>query len=71
MGSEEILDKRNHTPSPLSVLGRYKDLSEIVSNLKRDFPAGMMLLSVIDGVREKTWAGLKDVMSKYVQHLHT
>jgi hypothetical protein len=63
--SEEILDKRNHSPSPLSVLGRYRDLCEIVFNLKRDLPAGMTLLEVIDGVREKTWAGLKEVMSKY------
>jgi hypothetical protein len=63
--SEEILDKRNHSPSPLSVLGRYRDLCEIVFNLKRDLPAGMTLLEVIEGVREKTWAGLKEVMSKY------
>jgi hypothetical protein len=63
--SEEILDKRNHSPSPLSVLGRYRDLCEIVFNLKRDLPAGMTLLEVIDGVREKTWSGLKEVMSKY------
>jgi hypothetical protein len=65
MKSEEVLDKRNHTPSPLSVLGRYRDLCEIVSNLKRDLPTGMTLLELIDGVRDKTWAGLKEVMSKY------
>jgi hypothetical protein len=65
MKSEEVLDKRNHSPSPLSVLGRYRDLCEIVADLKRDLPAGMTLLGVIDGVREKTWAGLKEVMSKY------
>jgi hypothetical protein len=65
MDSEEVLDKRNHNPSPLSVLGQYRDLCEIVSNLKRDLPAGMTLLEVLEGVREKTWAGLKEVMSKY------
>jgi hypothetical protein len=65
MRSEEVLDKRNHSPSPLSVLRRYRDLYEIVSNLKRDLPAGMTLLELVDGVRKKTWAGLKEVMSKY------
>jgi len=42
-----------------------------VSDLKRDLPAGMTLLEVVDGVREKTWAGLKEVMSKYVDLLLT
>jgi len=64
MSSEEILDKRNHSPSPLSTLGRYKSLCEIVDGLRRDLPSGMTLLDVIEGVREKTWAGLKEVMSK-------
>jgi len=64
MSSEEILDKKNHFPSPLSTLGRYKSLCEIVDGLKRDLPSGMTLLDVIEGVRQKTWAGLKEVMSK-------
>ena len=38
----------------------------IVDDLKRDLPAAMTLLRVIEGVRVKTWAGLKDVMSKCV-----
>lgn len=29
----------------------------------------MTLLDVVDGVREKTWAGLKEVMSKYANPL--
>ena len=69
MRSEDILDKRNHDPSPLSTLGRYRNLCGIVSDLKRDLPAGITLLEVVDGVRETTWAGLKNVMSKYVDPL--
>jgi hypothetical protein len=64
MTSEEILDTRNHTPSPLSVLGRYRELCGIDDGLKRDLPGGMTLLEVIEGVRARTWAGLKEVMSK-------
>jgi hypothetical protein len=47
-------------------MNRYRNLCEIVSSLRKDLPPGMALLNVIEGVREKTWAGLKGVMSKYV-----
>jgi hypothetical protein len=64
--SEEVLDPRNHSPSPLSIMNRYRNLCEIVLSLRKDLPPGMTLLNVIEGVREKTWVGLKGVMSKYV-----
>ena len=38
----------------------------IVDDLKRDLPTGMILLELVEEVRAKTWAGLRDVMSRYV-----
>jgi hypothetical protein len=38
----------------------------MADDLRTDLPAGMTLLEVVEGVRVKTWVGLKDVMSRYV-----
>jgi hypothetical protein len=63
-GSEEILNVNNHGLSPLSVVPRYREMCAIVDSLKRDLPAGMTLLDVVEGVRETPWEGLKEVMSQ-------
>jgi len=60
------LDARSHRPSPLAALPHYVTLHEIVERVKKTLPAGTALVNVIIEVREKTWAGLKDIMSKYV-----
>jgi len=62
--SEKTLDERGHRPSPLAALPHYTALYELVEKVKKTLPRGTALLDVIVEVRQKTWAGLKDVMSK-------
>jgi hypothetical protein len=32
--------------------------------MKEALPPGMSLLAIVEGVRDKTWLGLKDIMSE-------
>lgn len=62
--SEQTLSPISHRPSPLAALPHYRELHTLVDSLVERLPASMALLSVITGIREKTWNGLREVLSK-------
>jgi hypothetical protein len=63
-GSEEILSPASHHPSPLAALPRYQKLNSLIESLAQRLPSSMTVLGVITGVRESTWNGLREVLSK-------
>jgi hypothetical protein len=63
--SEKTIDPREHHPSPLAALPHYTSLHQLVDRVVSTLPPGMSLATVIVDVRTRTWAALKDIMSKY------
>ena len=67
--SEKTLSPESHHPSPLSALPHYRTLYGMVNEMVSTLPSEMTLLRVIVDVRDRTWTGLKDVMSQWVASL--
>ena len=61
-----MLDPRAHQPNPLAALPTYKRLHQLVERMTQKLPSSMALLRVIMDIRDRTWAGLKDILSKWV-----
>jgi hypothetical protein len=64
--SEDTVNPSNHRPSPLAALSHYERLHGIVVDMQRKLPGGMVILTVLQEVRDRTWDKLKEIMSKYV-----
>jgi len=62
--SEKALSPDSHKPSPLAATPHYKALHELVASTEATLPSEMTLLLVIVEIRDKTWAGLKEIMSQ-------
>jgi hypothetical protein len=63
--SQETLQplREASSPSPLTVLPKYKNLYRLVSDLQRTLPPTMNLLKVSEEIRRQTWKALKDQLS--------
>ncbi|KAK8869829.1 hypothetical protein IAR55_000397 [Kwoniella newhampshirensis] len=62
--SEATLDPSNHKSSPLATLPQYRQLNDFVSRLEGVLPDEIALVKVVRDVREQTWEGLKEIMSR-------
>ncbi|WVQ81558.1 hypothetical protein IAT38_003682 [Cryptococcus sp. DSM 104549] len=62
--SEATLNPANHKPSPLAALPQYRQLNDLVGRLAKTLPTGMGLVDIVRDICERTWNGLKDVMSQ-------
>ncbi|WVW83112.1 hypothetical protein I302_105130 [Kwoniella bestiolae CBS 10118] len=62
--SEKTLDPAHHKPSPLAALPHYRQLNDLVLRLEGTLPPEMALMRVVIEVKERTWQGLKDLMSE-------
>ncbi|WVQ70105.1 uncharacterized protein L199_008330 [Kwoniella botswanensis] len=62
--SEKTLNPLSHKPSPLAALPNYRQLNDLVQRLEGTLPPEMALMKVVIEVKERTWQGLKDLMSE-------
>ncbi|WWD01416.1 hypothetical protein V866_008360 [Kwoniella sp. B9012] len=62
--SEKTLNPLSHKPSPLAALPHYRQLNDLVRRLEGTLPPEMALMKVVIEVKERTWQGLKDLMSE-------
>ncbi|KAK4688656.1 RAD50-interacting protein 1, partial [Tremellales sp. Uapishka_1] len=62
--SERTLAPSSHNPSPLAALPHYTSLHRLVQSMKEALPTEMSLVGIISDIRNQTWMGLKEMMSK-------
>ncbi|EIW69690.1 hypothetical protein M231_06298 [Tremella mesenterica] len=61
---DQILNQKNHHPSPLAALPKLSELNDMVKKVQDAVPGDMTLLRSIVDVRDEAWKGLKDVMTQ-------
>ena len=62
--SEQALAPSAHSPSPVAALPMYETLHNLVDDLLPSLPGSMALVGIIVQIRETTWTGLQDALSR-------
>ncbi|WVQ98696.1 hypothetical protein IAU59_005827 [Kwoniella sp. CBS 9459] len=62
--SERTLDSKSHRPSALAAIPHYRELHDLVNRLEKVLPPEMALMGVVREIKERTWQGLRDLLSE-------
>ena len=62
--SEKTLSPKSHHPSPLAALPHFRDLNQRVEQMEQTLPDDLALLGIVRDLRQTTWQGLKDLMTR-------